>query len=819
MIIRLVDIDLVNRQLGLNTVESGFIVEQVQVIVTGNTQQSIVNFRPHIAFRRRSAYFLQAAEFIARTDIFPIVDGFAIFETVKRAILPTDRDLCPVRKCVTVCSKRCGSGFTYRDIRTLFSVCRPRIDGQSTGFTSFCHGLVVCTVEGVVRSDSTLEIIAVAVPSCFAVAIHGTELISVPLRLHLSQSQFSDHSVQVHVAAFLGGVVGFRINRHVPIGRDSFPCGRRILAILPAHRFKLTAGNGRRFKNTLSTFVSRIVVCRERLEVAEVQRRCLTVRPIRSGDIHQNITVFSNFTVVPVVYTSKQYALSGTLVDTGQVGNNIFVVTVDLTAVFSIPGKIPGIIFTQNLNRISGIIDIVLSKQNIQVAQYTGNTCRSGDGVGVFQDRNLAGGSVVTEVPTVFVLGLRIVKQRFAVAGKVHMIRVRVPVTGEVLDGLPAFGKGQVINHLIAAVQRIPEAAAVLQSRENLLVVYTAYTDNEVRIFLPILVCSTNFALFTLRNVHYSVGKNGCFTVSSFIGRQVTNLVHQEVAGTGQIEVACAEPCTSGFRVRNGLSGRIIVKAKLGTGDITTCVIDPNRTKRNLRVSMRFGSVYHRSGGNFVREVGRVTELYRRLCLCVGVRLQTDGQLITAVHNTSLAVFAMTATAGQNHRNGIGGQNVARIDVTVIRAHQSIHVPVTVADTRCRVQNVITGRTIVSVRSVCFTLAVRGVTMSVIPRTGVSIHCVVTDADTVASAQEVLDNVIRLTGNVRLFANAYTPTDRVNAVVAFGVNHKLFRIVVKLFNCYRKNGDMLTHMGAVIVEQPSIVGNKIDIVLIHTSGI
>ena len=44
MIICLVDIDFVNRQFGLNTVESSLVMEQVQVVVAGNAQKGIIDF-------------------------------------------------------------------------------------------------------------------------------------------------------------------------------------------------------------------------------------------------------------------------------------------------------------------------------------------------------------------------------------------------------------------------------------------------------------------------------------------------------------------------------------------------------------------------------------------------------------------------------------------------------------------------------------------------------------------------------------------------------------------------------------------------------
>ena len=397
-------------------------------------------------------------------------------------------------------------------------------------------------------------------------------------------------------------------------------------------------------------------------------------------------------------------------------------------------------------------------------------------------------------------------------------------MTGEVLDGFPAFRQSQVINNLIAAVQRIPERTTSLQSRQNLHVVDRTYADNEVAVFLTVLVCCTNFALLALRDVHDSVGEQSRFITSSLVIRQVTNLVHQEVARAGKVEVAGAEPRTTSDRVGNGLGGGVRIVTELCTRDIAACVIDPDRTECNLRVRVRLGS--RKSRRQVVGEVRGVTILDRRLCLGVGIRLQTNTQLVTAVHDASFTVGAVATTGRQNHGDSIGRQDSTGINVTAVSAHQSVHVPVTVIDVRNRVQNIVAGRTIVLVGTEATTLVVItrtgvGITSNVgiIPRTGISVHGIVTDTHAVALTQEAFDGIIGFTGDIRLLLYTNAPTNGVDTVVAFGVHHVHFRIGIEPLGSNRKHCDVLVHMRTIIVAQPTIVGNIVDVVRVNTTCI
>ena len=104
------------------------------------------------------------------------------------------------------------------------------------------------------------------------------------------------------------------------------------------------------------------------------------------------------------------------------------------------------------------------------------------------------------------------------------------------------------------------------------------------------------------------------------------------------------------------------------------------------------------------------------------------------------------------------------------------------------VQNIITGRGIVLVRTiptafVVITRARVSITsfMGIIPGTSIGIHCIVADTHTVALAQECLDSIIGFTGKVRLLVNADTPANRVDTIVAFGIHHKAVGVCVKCF--------------------------------------
>ena len=126
----------------------------------------------------------------------------------------------------------------------------------------------------------------------------------------------------------------------------------------------------------------------------------------------------------------------------------------------------------------------------------------------------------------------------------------------------------------------------------------------------------------------------------------------------------------------------------------------------------------------------------------------------------------MRATGGQNHRDSISRKNRTGINVTTVRAHQSVHVPVAIINVWYTVQYVITSSGIVLIRTVSTTLIVitrTGVSiasfMSVVPGTSIGIHRIVTDTHTEALAQKRFNSIIRFTRKVGFLIDTNTPTN------------------------------------------------------------
>ena len=513
-----------------------------------------------------------------------------------------------------------------------------------------------------------------------------------------------------------------------------------------------------------------------------------------------------------------------------QVRDNVFAIAVYNTVIVNAIGAM-------NNNLVTGIIghSVRGREQSIQVTNNTGNTSDAYIRLIVqLQNRQRTFGHIRTKVPAVVLAaGIHtvcshacVIKHRLIVACELDLINVCVPVTGEVLDGLPAFRQSQVISQLIAAIQRIPESTAILQSRQDLLCVDRGNTNHEMNVFLAILLCCTNFALFALRDVHDSVGEQRSFGLGRFVVRQVTNLVHQEVASTRQVKVACAEPGLTSLFIGNCFGCRVRIVTELSTSHVTASVFNPDRAESNLRVGVSLGSFECGSSRHIIWEVGRITILDSALSLRIGVRLQFHTQLVRTVHNTSLTVGAVRTTSGQNHRNSIGRKDCTRIDVAAVSTHQSIHVPVAVINVGDTVQNIITGRGIVLIGTVSTTLIVitrTGVSiasfMSVVPGTGIGIHRVMADAHAIALTQKRFDCVIGFTRKVRLLIDADTPADRVNSIITLGIHHITVRVLVKSFNLNRKDRNMLTHVATIIILQPTVISYIVDKVCIHTSCI
>ena len=219
-----------------------------------------------------------------------------------------------------------------------------------------------------------------------------------------------------------------------------------------------------------------------------------------------------------------------------QVRDNVLVIAVHNTVIVNA-------IRAMNNNFVTGIIGHAVRgrEQSIQVTDNTSNTSNTDIWLIVqLQNRQRTFGHIRTKVPAVvFAAGVHavcshacVIKHRLIIACELNLINVCAPVAGEVLDGLPAFRQSQVISQLIATIQRIPESTAILQSGQNLLCVDRGNTNHEMNVFLTILLCRTNLALFALRDVHDSVGKQRSFTFGRFVIRQMANLVHKEVAST-----------------------------------------------------------------------------------------------------------------------------------------------------------------------------------------------------------------------------------------------------------------------------------------------
>ena len=251
-----------------------------------------------------------------------------------------------------------------------------------------------------------------------------------------------------------------------------------------------------------------VIVNRVCCRLQQFQRMSLAVVPEMIRNVHDNHAVLGDAAAIGVknlgtLHTSR-----------GHVGDDVLAITIDHAVVICA-------ISCMNHNAIAGVVrNTVIREQSVQVANNTSDTGDTDVRLVVqLQNGQSANGLIVTKVPTivaargVHTIGIRgVVEQRLTVACEVHMVRIRVPVTGEVFDRSPALRQSQVINNLIAAVQRIPERATGLQSRQNLHVVDRTYTDNEVAILLAILIRRADFALFALGNVHDGVGEQASFT-------------------------------------------------------------------------------------------------------------------------------------------------------------------------------------------------------------------------------------------------------------------------------------------------------------------
>ena len=67
--------------------------------------------------------------------------------------------------------------------------------------------------------------------------------------------------------------------------------------------------------------------------------------------------------------------------------------------------------------------------------------------------------------------------------------------------------------------------------------------------------------------------------------------------------------------------------------------------------------------------------------------------------------------------------------------------------------------------------------------------------------------------------DADTPANRVDTVVAFSVHHIQVRVLVEFLCSNRKHRNVLAHVRTIVVAQPTIIGNIVDVVCVDTTSI
>ena len=263
------------------------------------------------------------------------------------------------------------------------------------------------------------------------------------------------------------------------------------------------------------TFPVLVVLDRRCFNLQQFQRNRLAVVPEMRRNLCNDRTVLCDLIAVLII-DAGTHNRGAALINTGQVGDAILVNIVDYAA------KV--IAFLQQFKVIlvadmDGIAFVNLSIiEQLGVAQLTVDTGNTGGAnrrsatAAVFEDRVPTVFLVRTKVPVVAVTGTistesaGLVVEQSCITRHFHIEILRV--TCEVLDGFPVSGveaqllEVQVLHQLIAIVQRIPVAAAIGESRQNLLCVCRVDAVDEVRHLLVALVSGTDFTLFTLRNPH-----------------------------------------------------------------------------------------------------------------------------------------------------------------------------------------------------------------------------------------------------------------------------------------------------------------------------
>ena len=193
-------------------------------------------------------------------------------------------------------------------------------------------------------------------------------------------------------------------------------------------------------------------------EVQQFQRSGVTGFPERSVYPNDNLTVLGYFFAGGVVYTGHHNAVT-VCVQTRQVGDYILVIRIHGTAIYLASRHAQlGVIAAQNLH---GVVCVgnVGAKQVVQITYHTSNAGGSGHAAVKYSLYALV--LVGAQVPAVFATSNGGIKYRLCTI-QVHGVNIVVPVALKALDGGPSTGQGNIFRQLIASINGIPVATAIL---------------------------------------------------------------------------------------------------------------------------------------------------------------------------------------------------------------------------------------------------------------------------------------------------------------------------------------------------------------------
>ena len=360
---------------------------------------------------------------------------------------------------------------------------------------------------------------------------HSPELVPIPGRVSVRQGQGAAQHV-ISVCGAAGGIV-----HGTPRGGHILPVAAG-LAVLPAGQAGLLVRRGNGNKKCLSGLVGDFVLHRLCGKAAQIQRGGFVIVPKPLGYIGADCAVLGNFAAVRAVNPGCKHAcLCVGVIDTRQVADYILAVAVDGAAVNLAALHICGAVTAQDFDHIPGIAGLG-AEQVIQVTQHAGHTGGAGH-VGV---KYVGGalGRVGAQVPAGGAVCAGVGQQRRALAVQGYLVHVTVPVAGKPGNGGPVLRQGDILGQHIAAVQRVPVAAAAAQGICYGIKVCAGNTPHKVHGFLTGLVGRTDLTLLALADIHNRVDEHSTFLRGCCVSRQVSDLVHKVVAVTRKIKVVGA---------------------------------------------------------------------------------------------------------------------------------------------------------------------------------------------------------------------------------------------------------------------------------------